>query len=316
LEILRSLDRTREVPILMLTGKGDRVLKRQALELGATDFLNKPVDREELVARIMNSLRIKTYLDAMKGHNHTLEKAVQERTRELEKTRLQIIHRLGRAAEYRDNETGMHVIRMSQYARLLGLQSGLTPRAANLLLEASPMHDIGKIGIPDKILLKPGKLDPDEWELMKTHVPIGAEILSGDDSDLLRLARIVVLEHHEKWNGRGYPHGLKGDQITLEGRIVALCDVFDALTSERPYKKAWSVDVAVRFIEERQGKDFDPRLVQNFIQILPDILEIKDRYPDHGNGPAVKLISAHGETEKWNPSGALAPQLGPGARRS
>ena len=275
LELLKEMDRTKDIPVIIMTGLQEKELKARALQIGATDLLNKPVPREDLLARLQNSIKLKTYLDEITDHKNQLEQRVYERTRELEETRLQVIHRLGRAAEYKDNETGMHVIRMSKYSEALGLKYGLSAVECKLILDAAPMHDIGKIGIPDKVLLKPGKLDPEEWAIMKAHVDIGVDILSGDDSELIKTARTIALHHHEKWDGSGYPSGLKGNEISIEGRIVALCDVFDALTSERPYKKAWPIEEATRLIKEQKASHFDPILVDYFFEILPEILEIK-----------------------------------------
>jgi putative two-component system response regulator len=283
LKTLRNTERTKDIPIVILTGTREKELKRQALELGATDLLNKPVDQEDLLARLQNCLRLKTYLDEINANNAVLGQKVKERTKELEETRLQVIRRLGRAAEFKDNETGMHVIRMSLYSALLASRVGMEKEECDLLLNAAPMHDIGKIGIPDRILLKPGKLDPEEWEIMKTHVTIGADILSGDDSDLLKLARTVVLEHHEKWDGSGYPYGLKGTEISLAGRIVSLCDVFDALTSKRPYKRAWTIEESMIFIGAQSGTHFEPTLVDHFKEMLPEILDIKERFSDESH---------------------------------
>ena len=189
-----------------------------------------------------------------------------------------MVWRLGRAAEYRDNETGLHIIRMSQMAAVLARAYGMDEGPADLLLVASPMHDIGKLGIPDNILLKPGKLDAEEWEIMKTHAQIGADILSGGSSDLMIMAHDIALTHHEKWDGSGYPNGLKGEDIPLVGRINAVADVFDALTSERPYKKAWSVEKALELIDSEKGKHFEPRLVELLHEKLPRILSIKQKY--------------------------------------
>jgi putative two-component system response regulator len=207
---------------------------------------------------------------------------VRERTSELNHTRLEIVRRLGRAAEYRDNETGFHIIRISKVVALLGKSCGMNEYQCDLLLNAAPMHDIGKIGIPDKILLKPGKFNPEEWEIMKTHARIGAEILKGEDSnsELLSLASEIALTHHEKWDGSGYPNALSGEQIPLAGRITALADVFDALTSDRPYKHAWSVEAAVDYIQSQAGSHFDPGLVDNFLSLMPQIQQISDEYSD------------------------------------
>jgi putative two-component system response regulator len=169
---------------------------------------------------------------------------------------------------------------MSRYSQLLALEHGLAEEQAEMILNAAPMHDIGKIGIPDRVLLKPGKLNAEEWKTMQSHVAIGAEILSGHQSDLMEAARIIALHHHEKWDGSGYPAGLKGDEISIEGRICAIADVFDALLSERPYKKPWSVDKALALIEEEAGKHFDPELAPLMRQILPAVLQIKEEYSD------------------------------------
>lgn len=280
LQNLKENDQTKDIPIVIMTGSDDRELKKRALLLGAADLLSKPVPREDLLARLQNCIQLKTYVDKINEHKNLLERRVKERTRELEDTRIQVIRRLGRAGEFKDNETGMHVVRMSKYSAALGEKIGMGARECNLLLDAAPMHDIGKIGIPDRVLLKPGKLDPEEWKLMKTHVDIGVDILSGDDSEILKTARVIAEHHHEKWDGSGYPKGLKGTEISIEGRIVAICDVFDALTSKRPYKEPWSVEEATKFVEDQKGKHFDPTLIDHFMKILPDILEIKTVFSD------------------------------------
>jgi putative two-component system response regulator len=193
---------------------------------------------------------------------------------------LQIIRRLGRASEFKDNETGLHVIRMSHYSRLIGIEAGLKDEEVELLLNAAPMHDVGKIGIPDNILLKPGKLNDEEWNVMRRHPKFGMEIIGEHKTDLLREAGIISMTHHEKWNGKGYPKGLAEEEIPLFGRIVAIADVFDALTSVRPYKKAWTVDDAVNLIKEEGGEHFDPKLIPCFEKALPEILKVKDKYAE------------------------------------
>lgn len=199
---------------------------------------------------------------------------------ELRETRLQIVQRLGRAAEYKDNETGMHVIRMSHFAHRLALAAGCSPAWAEDLLNAAPMHDVGKIGIPDAILRKPGKLDAQEWEVMRRHPAMGAEIIGQHPGGLLQMAHAIALQHHEKWDGSGYPHGLAGEAISLEARLVAIADVFDALTAERPYKKAWPVADAVAHIQAQAGQHFDPALVLLLEPLLPELLEIRARWAD------------------------------------
>lgn len=265
--------RTREIPIIFVTALEDEHDEDAGLSLGAVDYLHKPCNASILLRRV----RIQMDLH----HQHrTLEAKVRERTRELESTRLQIIHRLGRAAEYRDNETGLHVVRMSESAGILARAAGMSDANAQLLTEAATMHDVGKIGIPDRILLKPGKLDADEWEAMKTHTRIGAEIIGDDSSDILQLARVVALHHHERWDGTGYPHGLSGENIPIEGRIVSIVDVYDALTSERPYKKPWKASDAAAYIQEHSGTAFDPQLTPLFQMLLPQIDEISRRFTD------------------------------------
>jgi putative two-component system response regulator len=284
---LQELDRGDYLPILVLTAETDMKTRVRALELGAKDFVNKPFDRAEVLNRIANMLEVRLLYNERRRQNEILEEKVRERTaelalrnRELERARLDVIRRLGHAGEFRDNETGMHVVRMSKFCERLALTLGFTEEFAACLLAASPMHDVGKIGIPDRILLKPGRLDPQEWKIMQTHAVIGAEILDKGDSPVMKMAHTVALAHHEKWDGTGYPHRLKGEEIPIEGRIAALSDVFDALTSERPYKRAWPVERALAYLRENSGTHFDPDLVAAFDRILPDILYLHTRYAD------------------------------------
>jgi putative two-component system response regulator len=268
------------LPILVLTGDTMPEVRQRALEVGAKDFLHKPFDPIEALTRIRNMLEVRLLRNALREHNAWLEAKVRERTQELQETRLEIIRRLGRAVEYRDNATGLHVIRMSYYAASLARAAGMSAEECELLFHASPMHDIGKIGIPDRILLKPGRLDADEWAVMRTHTTIGAEMLSGHASELMQMAYLTALTHHEKWDGTGYPQGLQGEAIPLVGRITAISDVFDALTSTRPYKHAWSVEDAVAEIDRRRGTHFDPHLVERFCELLPELLKIKQQYDE------------------------------------
>jgi putative two-component system response regulator len=275
------------LPVLVLTGEMDREYRIRALQSGARDFVTKPFDGVEVLNRINNILEVRALYKAQKQQAEELDIQVRERTRELRQrndelkmARLEIIRRLGRAAEYRDNETGMHLIRMSKSCQSLALAAGLNETFAENLLRASPMHDIGKIGIPDGILLKPGRLNPEEWEVMKTHAAIGGDIIGDFDTDLMRMARTIALSHHEKWDGSGYPHALQGDAIPIEGLVAAICDVFDALTSDRPYKKAWPVDDAISYISGQAGSHFDPALVGRFMDILPKIFAIREKYAD------------------------------------
>jgi len=262
---------TRHIPVIFITAKIGVQDELQGLELGAVDYITKPISPPIVKARV------KTHL-ALYDQNRELDQKVHLKTQQLHETRLQIIQRLGRAAEYKDNETGMHVIRMSHYSRILGVAAGMNETEADLLMSAAPMHDIGKIGIPDHILKKPGKLTEEEFDIMKTHTTIGAEIIGDDPSELLQLAKVVALTHHEKWNGFGYPNGLAEEDIPRVGRIVAIADVFDALTSERPYKKAWTVEDAVELLNNGAGEHFDPLLVKLFVEALPEMLEVKKKY--------------------------------------
>ncbi len=280
LDALRELDDPLLPPIVVLTAQLGRDFLLRALNAGARDFIGKPFDRLELLARVRNLLDAHMAHRMVHEQKTVLDDLVRQRTDELRQTRLQVVQRLGRAAEYRDNETGYHILRMSQISELLARKLGWSDEDCELMLNASPMHDIGKIGIPDKVLLKPGKLDPEQWEIMKTHSAIGAELLEGDDSDLLKMARTIALTHHEKWDGSGYPGGLAGEDIPQAGRIVAVADVFDALTSSRPYKKPWPVAEAVNYIRDNAGKHFDPQVVVEFDAALPEIHAIRERYRD------------------------------------
>jgi len=278
-QLKKELDKS-VPPVLILTAQSSREFKNRAFESGAKDYVTKPFDVKEVLARVQNLLHVEMINKYLKNENRILEEKVQERTREINQTRLEVVRRLGRAAEYRDNETGLHIVRMSKISQLIGIACGLDEYQADLILNASPMHDIGKIGIPDHILLKPGKFEPEEWEIMKTHAQIGANILSGDDSDLLAMAREIALSHHEKWDGSGYPNALSGDAIPLTGRICAVADVFDALTSARPYKKAWAIDDAVKYMNDQSGSHFDPALIGYFNELLPGILKIKTDFSE------------------------------------
>ena len=268
------------LPVLVLTAQTDQDTRQAALAAGAKDFLTKPFLHWEALLRIRNMLETRMFYKAQRQRANQLDEEVRLRTREIEETQMEILRRLGQAAEFRDNETGAHVMRMSHYSRALALAAGHTVAEADLLLVASPMHDIGKIAIPDQILLKPGKLTPDEFDLIKTHAHAGFRLLDGHSSELMRLAARIALSHHEKWDGSGYPNGLQGEAIPLEGRIVAVADVFDALTSSRPYKKAWTVEQAAAYIQEQAGSHFDPTYATLFVEHLPAMVQIKDSFPD------------------------------------
>lgn len=285
MEQLKALDDPLLPPVVILTAQHGQDFLLRALNAGARDFITKPFDRNELLARVRNMLDAQLAHRLVHDQKDVLDEMVQMRTDELRRTRLQVVQRLGRAAEYRDNETGNHILRMSHISALLAKSIGWSNADCELLLHASPMHDIGKIGISDHILLKPGKFESEEWEVMKTHSAIGANILDGDDfdSDLMKLAREIAQTHHEKWDGSGYPNGLSGEEIPLVGRIAALADVFDALTSTRPYKKAWTVEAAVDLIKENSGSHFDPDLVAVFLEQLPEIIKIREQFSESEN---------------------------------
>jgi putative two-component system response regulator len=275
-EVIRRLKAnplTRRIPVLFITAKETPEDEQKGFDLGCVDYITKPISAPRVRARVRTHL-------ALHDQNRALEAAVRDRTRELQETRLQIIQRLGRAAEYRDNETGMHVIRMSHASQIIALELGLPGQEAETLLTAEPMHDIGKIGIPDRVLLKPGKLDAEEWAIMRRHPEIGHGIIGSHPSPLLRMAAEVALTHHEKWDGNGYPRGLRGEEIPQVGRIVAVADVFDALTSVRPYKPAWTVEAAVEELKRGSGTHFQPQVVEAFLARLEDILAVTSAYRD------------------------------------
>lgn len=272
-ERLKSDPATHNIPVIFVTAMSDDLHEEKGFAMGAVDYITKPIKPS------ITKTRVKTHL-ALAHQNRELEKKVKLRTKELNSTRLEIIQRLGRAAEFKDNETGLHVIRMSHYAKFIA-ESYINDNQSDwpeLLFQAAPMHDIGKIGIPDSILLKKGPLEESEWGLMKQHPKFGAEIIGKHDFGLLALAYEVALAHHERWDGSGYPDGIVGEEIPVSARIVAIADVFDALTTERPYKKAWSVEEAINYIKENSGSHFDPNLVQHFIRSLPRIIEIKKEF--------------------------------------
>jgi len=278
---LRALERESYLPILVLTAQLDPETRLKALKAGAKDFIHKPFSMDEMLARINNLLEVRMLHNSVHSEKKFLETQVVQRSQELRQYQVEIIHRLARAAEYRDNETGMHVIRMSKLCERLAQGVGMSDHECHLIRHASPMHDIGKIGIPDHILLKPGKLTPEEWSIMKSHAEIGALILSGSESIFLQMAEVIAGSHHERWDGSGYPKGLKGEEIPQVARVVTVCDVFDALTSDRPYKKAWSIENTVAEMESQSGKLFDPSILQVFLDMLPEMTAISQQFSDH-----------------------------------
>ncbi|HEX7118129.1 MAG TPA: HD domain-containing phosphohydrolase [Longimicrobiales bacterium] len=255
------------LPILVLTADVTPEARQRALSGGAKDFLTKPFDASEAVLRIRNLLETRFLHQRLRSQNAVLEAGVRERTQELEEARIEILECLGRAAEYRDDATGEHTRRVGELSGQIALQLGMSAEDVEIIRRAATLHDIGKIGIPDHILLKPGKLTPDEFEIMKTHTTIGARILAGSRSPMLQTAREIALTHHERWDGRGYA-GLEGQSIPLSGRIVAVADTFDALTHQRPYKVAWSREKAIASIDGERGLQFDTEVVDAFLRVM------------------------------------------------
>lgn len=260
-QIVKANPATSHIPIIFVTALSDESDEFKGFELGAVDYITKPISPAIVRARV------KTHLSLVQAE-------------QLKQAHVDLVQRLGRAAEYKDTDTGEHIIRMSQYSKVLALALGMDEQYAELLRQAAPMHDVGKIGIPDAILLKPGKLTADEFTHMKEHALIGAQILANSSSPLLQLAHVLAIEHHEKWDGTGYPNGLKGEAISLEGRIVAIADVFDALTSKRPYKEPWSIEQTIEHMQQQAGKHFDPQLVELFIGKIDDIIAIKNAHQE------------------------------------
>lgn len=299
---IRSVEKFRHLPVLILTANNHSEVKLRCLELGATDFLIKPIDPMELAPRVRNALQSKMYHDQLYRHASQLERIVLRRTAELEKSRREVIYCLARAAELRDNDTGNHVIRVGRYAGVIARNLGLPERFVDDLELAAQLHDVGKIAIPDAILLKPGKLEPEEYEIiqghvkhgrqiikpfaahdaatMRSHVQTGSEILA-DGSSLMRLAASIAQTHHEKVDGTGYPIGLAGDDIPIEGRITAVADVFDALSSERPYKKAMPREKCFEILEEGRGTHFDSKVLDAFFAGAADIVRIQVEFADY-----------------------------------
>ena len=287
IKYLKADNYTKYIPIVVVTGEDDVNIRVQALKLGADDFLTKPPHIAELTARVRSLVKVKAYYDYMKHYQSTLEEEVRKRTKalneaheKLKNASLDTIYRLSTAAEYKDEDTSLHLQRISNYAFVIAREIGLDNEIKDSLLYSTPMHDIGKIGIPDKILLKPGKLDSDEWRIMKQHTEFGGRILKGSESDFIKMGREIALTHHEKWDGSGYPNGLKEEEIPVEGRVTAIADVFDALTTKRPYKEAFPNEKAFRIIKEERGTHFDPEIVDIFFAVQDQILDIKQQYQD------------------------------------
>nr|WP_295786768.1 HD domain-containing phosphohydrolase [Rhodoferax sp.] len=280
LRLLREVPGRATVPVVMITANDQKQLRYRALDLGANEFLTKPVDKVEFLARTRNMLLVSDARRQLTDRAAWLADEVRKATAEIVARERETVFRLCKAAEYRDPETGAHILRMAHYSHLIARGLGLPVNDQDLLLEAAPMHDIGKVGIADKILLKPGRLDPDEFEIMKHHAIYGYELLKGSSSRVLQAGAEIARGHHEKYDGSGYPAGMRGTDIPLFSRIVAVADVFDALTSERPYKKAWTLEAAVDFLVKGSGSHFDPQCVQTFLDAWDDVMKIRERYQE------------------------------------
>lgn len=277
---LRAAPGRQEVPILMVTADHEKEVRYRALETGATDFLTKPVDRIEFTSRARNMLAIRRSHLLLADRAALLADEVRAATAEIHARERETIFRLARAAEFRDPETGAHIQRMAHYSRIIAEHLGWDAERQDILLQAAPMHDVGKLGTPDHILLKPGRLTPEEFDIMKEHAGIGWEILKDSSSPILALAAEIALSHHEKFDGSGYPAGSAGTSIPIAGRIVAVADVFDALTSERPYKKSWELPRAFEFLEQGRATHFDPECVDAFLRGKDAVLAVREHYQD------------------------------------
>jgi putative two-component system response regulator len=302
LSAVRADAQLAHIPIVMLTALEDRDTKCQALSLGATDFLAKPVDPSELISRVRNVLLVKSHHDQLRNYAAELERRVKERTAQLEASHQNVIHCLARAAEFRDDETGRHVVRVGCYAAIIAHQLGWEPDAVQMIRQAAQLHDVGKIGIPDAILTKPDKLSPQEFEVMRKHcgfgkqifesltdsewsvfrrhAELGQRILGDCASPVLEMAAQIALTHHERWDGSGYPIGLAGNDIPLVGRITAVADVFDALSTKRPYKPAFPIDRCFAILEEGRGTHFDPQVLDAFLAAREEILLVQISHAD------------------------------------
>ena len=275
---LRATPGRADIPVLMVTANDEMDVRYRAPEAGANDFLTKPLDKVEFKARIRNMLALRASQKRLEDRASWLAEEVLKATDEIVRRERETILRLSRAAEFRDPETGDHIQRMAHYSWMIAVRLGLPLEQQQLILEAAPMHDVGKVGIPDHILLKPGKLDEAEFSIMKQHPVIGHQILADSGSPLLQMAAVIALSHHEKYDGSGYPLGLRGDAIPLVGRIVAVADVFDALTSARPYKPAWDMDRAVTFMRAQRGVHFDPQCVDVFLDRFDEVQAVRQRF--------------------------------------
>ena len=276
----RQIPGAESTPVLMVTANEERAVRYRAVDSGAADFLSKPVDHLEFIARARNMLKLSDATRKLTDQAAWLAESVRVATQEVRERERETVLCLAKAAEHRDTDTGKHIVRMSHYSRLIARELRLSEADQELLFDAAAMHDIGKVAIPDRVLLKSGPLDADELVLMRRHPTLGHELLSGSSSSLLQAGAAIALGHHEKFDGSGYPQGLKGEDIPIFSRIVAVADVFDALTSDRPYKRAWLPDVAAQYLQTHKGGHFDPRCVDAFLAVWPEVLAIRERFQD------------------------------------
>lgn len=289
LEVIRRLRERHpagSTPILMVTADHEKEVRYEALARGATDFLTKPLDRIEFTSRVKNMLTLRNSHLMLSSRALLLAEEVRHATAAIHERERETLFRLARAAEFRDPETGAHILRMAHYSRLIAGALGLSEAEQERVLLAAPMHDVGKLGTPDHILLKPGRLSPDELRIMRRHPQIGYEILKDSASHILQAGAVIALSHHEKFDGTGYPRGLAGDAVPLLGRIVAVADVFDALTSERPYKRAWELERAADYLRVQRGLHFDPDCIDAFFADWPTVLRIREQYRDEAETEA------------------------------
>ncbi len=274
----REIPHNESIPIIMITALQENSIKMDALSAGINDFLTKPVNQAEFIARVKNMLQLRDAHKKLSDKAKWLAEEVKKATRLIDERESEIILRLSKAAEFRDDDTGDHILRMAQYSYHIAKNLELPEHDQVMILKAAPMHDVGKIAIPDNILLKPGKLTDEEFEIIKTHTVSGFNILADSEIELLKLSAEIAITHHEKFNGRGYPKGLKGEEIPLSGRICAVADVFDALTSKRPYKEPWPIEKAFNLLKQEKGEHFDPKCVDAFFQDIENVLKIKEQY--------------------------------------
>ena len=301
LKQIRSNEKLAQLPVLMVTANTEK--ERESIQLGASDFISKPYDIEILCARTLNYAKMNSYYKQISNQKETLEIQVEERTLQLQtalnlakQTEYEISIRLGRASEFRDLETGGHIKRMSHYSKLLAKLCGLSDEECELVLYAAPLHDIGKVGIPDSILLKPGRFEGNEFEIMKQHAALGAKMLEGAGQfPVLQAGHVIALEHHEKYDGSGYPSGKQGEDIHLYARIIAIADVFDALSSKRVYKESMDLEKVLDIMKADSGTHFDPKLIELFLNNLDQFLEIKETYKDDDNVHSIMDIINGGE---------------------